>query len=734
MRYLACYFLECRVPTIKDIAKLAGVSHGTVSNVLNDRGNVSADKIKRVEIAAQQLGYQLNVQAKILKEGFANTVSIILPNITSEHYIQLYEGLYRDFTLKGYDTTLYLTDDQQELELKIIQKIAAKKDYAIITVSCLSCASSYYDMVKIPQENIIFIYRQIEQAKQFLTLDFSQAGQDIADAIMMKQYRRIGLFTNFTKNTSSQSLKTALLARFAAHQYEIELQHLESATLDNTYNLAFDFFNSKQPQLEAIITSDIERAHYIRSANYLGSQLPCPTIYALSGNNFSYEEQIQQYHMNYGMLSQQIIQLIETPQALPYLANKGFIFQEITILQTQAKNKALTFLILPSPSTDAVIKLLPHFKKVTGIDVDIIVKPFSEIYTLLNELHKYPEIDIIRVDMAGLPWFAPNTLKPLTELDIQIEQLLQHYPEQVVKRYAMVNEQHYAIPFDPSIQMLFYRQDLFNDPLVKRLYYEEYKHNLQIPTTFAEFKQISQFFTQQYNAESPIKYGSCVTLGNAEIIASEFLVRYYALGGRLINQQNIQLQTDIAIATLTDFYAFIQTTQRLSSGWWQESVKQFEEGNLAMLIVYANLFYYMAHKNISPLVGFAAVPGLHPLFGGGSLGMSKYSQKNEEVSAFFNWLFSAEISEQIALLGGSPARNNIYQNATIINNYPWINMAHENYNIGIRENHFKDGGSINLRAIENLIGQHLLDWMNHVYSHEEVIKEINQALKVIPAY
>ncbi|MDY3833050.1 MAG: LacI family DNA-binding transcriptional regulator, partial [Candidatus Ventricola sp.] len=37
-----------RMATIKDIAKIAGVAQGTVSNVLNGRGNVSSDKIRRV--------------------------------------------------------------------------------------------------------------------------------------------------------------------------------------------------------------------------------------------------------------------------------------------------------------------------------------------------------------------------------------------------------------------------------------------------------------------------------------------------------------------------------------------------------------------------------------------------------------------------------------------------------------------------------------------------------------
>ena len=69
------------MPTIKDIAKAAGVSHGTVSNVLNGKGNVSAEKIELVKRVAREMGYIVNENAKSLRNQRAKSIAIILPNI-----------------------------------------------------------------------------------------------------------------------------------------------------------------------------------------------------------------------------------------------------------------------------------------------------------------------------------------------------------------------------------------------------------------------------------------------------------------------------------------------------------------------------------------------------------------------------------------------------------------------------------------------------------------------------
>lgn len=712
--------------TIKDIAKMAGVSHGTVSNVLNGRGNVSVKKIKLVEEAAQKLGYQLNVQAKILKEGVANSVSIILPNIIIEQFSHLYNKLFFSLNELGYETTIYLTYDSAELELQFIQKIATKRDSAIIVVSCLENANAYYQNLSIAPEKIIFVYNRPKFAEKFVSLDYKNAGETIAKTIMDKHFINIGLLLDHKKYTYTQTFKKGLLNTFKHADYDINL-NIEFTSNSIGYSKAYNFFSNHDVKYDAIITTGIEKADYIINASYFGSQQSCPPIYTLGNTSCMYRDNIHQYQMHYSLLSQCIIDLIEGKKTkLPINTNYRQLFD--THSDISVEKQAINVLMLSSPITETVKKLLPHCYKMTGITVNLITKSIDEIHEILHNLADHPEIDVSWVDVACFPWFARSKFKPLTELKLNLDQSLSQYSTYIIERFSYFNNVPYALPFDPSIQMLFYRKDIFNDSLVKRYYFERYHQPLVVPTDFREFNQLTEFFNQYFNPDSPIKFGSCITLGKPELLASEFLLRYYANGGRLVQGTTIELDKMIASITLHEFEQFLYVAENLDSDWWGESVKQFEDGNIAMLIVYMNLFSCVLNPEILHLTGYAAVPGDKPLLGGGSLCMSKYSDKDNAVSAFFDWLFSPVINEQMAWLNGSTMTDSISMGQQLMNNYPWLKLNKANYFSGVRENVMDKEFYLDLPRIEKIIGHHLLLWTKQQYSSDQTIDNLNLEL------
>ena len=107
--------------TILDVARLAGVSQGTVSNVLNGKGNVSSEKIRVVEEAAQQLGYTINERARILRKGTGKVVGVILPTVESRQYREFYYSLKYYVESNGYSTELFLTNNIPQVELEMIR-------------------------------------------------------------------------------------------------------------------------------------------------------------------------------------------------------------------------------------------------------------------------------------------------------------------------------------------------------------------------------------------------------------------------------------------------------------------------------------------------------------------------------------------------------------------------------------------------------------------------------------
>ncbi|PKM51972.1 MAG: LacI family transcriptional regulator [Firmicutes bacterium HGW-Firmicutes-7] len=76
--------------TIRDIAKIAGVSPSTVSRCLNDSTVISEKTKKRIKQIAEELGFEFNANARSLSTSKTGTVGIIYP----ENYTELDDNLY----------------------------------------------------------------------------------------------------------------------------------------------------------------------------------------------------------------------------------------------------------------------------------------------------------------------------------------------------------------------------------------------------------------------------------------------------------------------------------------------------------------------------------------------------------------------------------------------------------------------------------------------------------------
>ncbi|HSU71111.1 MAG TPA: LacI family DNA-binding transcriptional regulator [Micrococcaceae bacterium] len=66
-----------RPPVMEDVAKVAGVSHQTVSRVLNNNPNVSPGTRERVELAIAELGYRRNIAARSLVTRQSQTIGVL---------------------------------------------------------------------------------------------------------------------------------------------------------------------------------------------------------------------------------------------------------------------------------------------------------------------------------------------------------------------------------------------------------------------------------------------------------------------------------------------------------------------------------------------------------------------------------------------------------------------------------------------------------------------------------
>jgi LacI family transcriptional regulator len=105
-----------RQVTIKEIAKVAGVSPTAVSLVVNGKAGVSQETRERVLMIIEKLNYLPNAIAKSLARRKTKTIGLIISDITDPFYAEFSRGVEDVAFREGFSTILCNSDNQQEKE------------------------------------------------------------------------------------------------------------------------------------------------------------------------------------------------------------------------------------------------------------------------------------------------------------------------------------------------------------------------------------------------------------------------------------------------------------------------------------------------------------------------------------------------------------------------------------------------------------------------------------------
>ena len=119
------------MPTMKDVAREAGVALGTVSKVFNDIP-VGASYRQRVLDAAGKLGYQVNSYARGLKAGRTGTAALILPNAYDPFFAALADSVCRALARRGCRMLVAVTGSDPDAEQQCIRMVEQNKVDGII--------------------------------------------------------------------------------------------------------------------------------------------------------------------------------------------------------------------------------------------------------------------------------------------------------------------------------------------------------------------------------------------------------------------------------------------------------------------------------------------------------------------------------------------------------------------------------------------------------------------------
>ncbi|RGY96445.1 LacI family DNA-binding transcriptional regulator [Clostridium sp. AM58-1XD] len=186
--------------TIKEIAKLAGVSNAAVSRYLNN-GYVSEEKRKAIREVIEKTGFVPSAHAQMLRSRKTKLIGVILPKINSDSTSRTVAGISRVLSEDGFQILLADTENQAEKELEYLNLFQNHQVDGIILIATF-LTKRHRELLKNAPVPVVVIGQESKEVSCVYNNDF-EAAKSVAELLIKRGRKKIGCLSVTNKDKAA---------------------------------------------------------------------------------------------------------------------------------------------------------------------------------------------------------------------------------------------------------------------------------------------------------------------------------------------------------------------------------------------------------------------------------------------------------------------------------------------------------------------------------------------------
>ena len=219
--------------TIKDVARVSGVSSMTVSRVINDSERVSPETRRRVEQAIAELGYVPSRLARGLIRQKTGTLALIVPDVANPFFTLVVRGAEDVARRAGYRMILCDTRADLTIEREVIEEMLAHRVEGIVIAPVSDRSKAHLERLARFGVQFVLIDRTVSGIESDVVIGDSAGGaRRLVEHLISLGHRRIGFVTEADDVSTARDRREGYEAALAAAALPLDPRLLVRSTAD----------------------------------------------------------------------------------------------------------------------------------------------------------------------------------------------------------------------------------------------------------------------------------------------------------------------------------------------------------------------------------------------------------------------------------------------------------------------------------------------------------------------